>query len=110
MADGAEEDGGKFSQFLHDAVRQRFVGAQIAFSAEVVVGVIEFESEFLSRGVEHLDGFPDDLGPGAVAADDCDIVRFHWFRAKLRSADASNGAVGGARAKRRAQDRRSRSV
>jgi hypothetical protein len=36
MADGAQENGREFAQLLHHAVRQRFLGAQIAGAAQVV--------------------------------------------------------------------------
>src|SRR5205085_8465832 len=50
---------------------------EIAIATEVVMMPIEFESEFFAGGLAHLERFARDFRPGAVSADDCDIVTFH---------------------------------
>ena len=77
MADGAQQNGGKLSQLTHDAVRQRLLGAQVTLAAEVVVGIIEFQREFLRRGVQDLDGLAHDFRAGPVPANDSQMVAFH---------------------------------
>ena len=77
MADGAEQNRGKLSQFIRRAVGQHFLRAEVTVAAEIVIGVIEFDAELLRGGIENLDGFPDHFRPGAVAADDCDVVTLH---------------------------------
>ena len=41
MADGAEEDDGEFAQVFDGAVRQDFLGAQVAFAAKIEMGVVQ---------------------------------------------------------------------
>ena len=77
MAHRAEIDRLELAQFLHRAVRQDLAGLQVAFAAEIVVVPVEFESELRCGRLAHLDGFAGDFRPGAVAADDCDVVSCH---------------------------------
>ncbi len=67
MPDGAQVNGVVLAELLDGRVRQRFAGAQIAVSAEIVFGVIQFEAELGGSGIDDLDGFAGDLGAGPVA-------------------------------------------
>ena len=61
VADGAQENGREFSQFADRAVRKDFVRAKISVSTKVILGVVEFDAEFLGGGIEHFHGFPSDF-------------------------------------------------
>src|SRR5438309_1028618 len=77
MTDRAEQNDRELPQLIHRAVGQHFLGAQIPLAAKIVVGIIEFDAELLRRHVENLDRFTYHFGACAVAADNCNIVRFH---------------------------------
>ncbi|MNN76610.1 hypothetical protein D3C81_1930080 [compost metagenome] len=69
VAHGAEQDGiGLLGQL------QRVLGQRMAFG--LVAGAAHgrrFQFECLVEGVEHLDGFGNDLGTNAVARQDCNL-------------------------------------
>src|SRR5439155_9470326 len=95
MADGAEENRRELPQFLDDAVGQGFLGAEIPLAAEVVGSEVEFERELFGGDFQNLDGFAGDFRPGAVAADDCDVVAFHESVGSVCPPRAGSGDANG---------------
>ena len=79
MADGAEENRLELAQFVHRVVGQHLARLQITFTAEIEMVPVDFETEFLGRGLGHLEGFAGDFRPRAVAANDRNVVTFHEF-------------------------------
>ena len=79
VADGTEEDGLEAAQFIDRAVGKDFAGAKVSFAAEIEVVPVEFEAELGGRHFCDLEGLEGHFGTRAVAADDCDIVRFHFI-------------------------------
>ena len=77
MADGAEEDGRELPQLRQHAVGQGLAGAQIARAAQVIIGVVELELEFLSGDLKDFDRLTDHFRAGAVATNNCNVVTLH---------------------------------
>ena len=67
---------------LAELLELRDVLGMKSVAANVIVGVVKLEIEFLRGNIEDLDCFPDNFGTGAVAADDCYVVTFHENESK----------------------------
>ncbi len=74
--------------------RQGFLRAEITFAAEVVVSEVEFEGELFGGDFQDFDGFARHFRPGAVAADDCDVVAFHESVPPTGGSGDANGSAG----------------
>src|SRR5207247_9928262 len=77
MPNGPEQDGRKLAQLGHDAVGQRFLGAQVTVAAQIEGGEIELDGAFSGGGFQDFDGFARDFRARAVATNDSDVVAFH---------------------------------
>ena len=76
MTDGPKKDGIEGFQLFGGGFGQHLPGFQISVAAEVKIGHIQFETEFVRCCFQRLFAFGNDFRTGAVPRDDCDFVCF----------------------------------
>ena len=76
MADGAEQDRVKAAQVARGGFRQHFAGSQVAVAAEIERRRLVLESADFGGRIEDLERLVDDLGAGAVARQNRNLVQW----------------------------------
>src|SRR5690606_596870 len=74
VTDGAEVNGVKLPQLLDGGVGQSLAGAKVTVAAEIKVHRLVAKSVLGRCCLDDLEAFPDDLGAGAIAGNDRDLV------------------------------------
>src|SRR6185295_2195317 len=73
MPDGTQVNGIELTQLVDRSGRQRLLGAQVAFAAEIKMLEFVFEPFHGRDGLEHFEPFGRHFRPGAVAANHGDF-------------------------------------
>ena len=65
------------TQFVKFPRGEDLPGLEIAFTPNVVVGVVQLEVKLGGSDIEHLHGLTDHFGPGSVSTNHGNVIAFH---------------------------------